>query len=350
MSRLMTLVVVMLALAAPAVAQQEVFQKVMIRSTANDALVVLGQGTFIATTNAPYVVAIRNQSNGTAAVASLKLGSDIADDRLELRAFSSGFTGAVNVASIQSRATGGLDIVQTGSPNISIYTNSSTLAARFNSTGQGLFSNGALSTPGIAFINEPTSGFYWSNLELGGFNVAVGSTKVGRFSQNGYEIPAIARGTGGIPGGAVIVGRNTSGNGAPGQIALEAKNGAGSAFIFTDTTGVIRVATSYVTEFSGDLVGTIVGTQTSSRASKNIEGEVTSTTLAMDIIRHTPVYRFTYKDGRYNGETFFGIVTDDSPLFGMDAGRSFNPVTAFGATVLALRDLDARLRAIEVRR
>lgn len=218
------------------------------------------------------------------------------------------------------------------------------------SDGQLQASNGTISAPALTFASEPTSGFYWDSLASGGFNVAVASTKAARFSQAGIEVPAEARGTGGVAGKILTLGRNSSGNGAPGQIVLEARNGAGSGYIWVDTTGVVRVGTSAATEAGGDTGGTVIGTQTSSRASKHILGQVNHLApAAMDLVRKTPIWAFTYKTGAFNRETFYGITTDDSPLFGMDQGKSFNPVNAFGATVLALQDVDRRVQDLEAR-
>lgn len=217
-------------------------------------------------------------------------------------------------------------------------------------TGSTRFANGSISGPSVAFINEPGTGLYWDPGASGGFNVAVGGSKAARFSSAGIEVPAETRGTGGVAGKALIIGRNSSGAGAPGQLVLEARNGAGSGFLWVDTTGVFRIGTAYATESGGDTVGTVVGTQTSSRASKHILGQVNHLApAAMDLVRKTPIWAFTYKSGAFHRETFYGITTDDSPLFGMDQGKSFNPVNAFGATVLALQDVDRRVQDLEAR-
>lgn len=208
---------------------------------------------------------------------------------------------------------------------------------------------GTSAAPAIAFEAAGGTGIYYDSFTPA-LGMSVGGTVRAAVSSAGMYLPALARGTGGVLGTVFAAGRNTSGNGAPGQIQLEWRTGANASYIWPDTSGVLRTATFGAGEVGGDTGGTIIGTQTSQRSKKTIAGEVTNTAAAMAIVRATPIYQFTYRDGRYNGETFYGITTDDSPLFGMDRGKSFNPVTAFGATVLALRDLDARLAALEARR
>lgn len=214
--------------------------------------------------------------------------------------------------------------------------------------GQVLMPIGTASAPALAFTTETGTGLYLAS--AGVIGIASNGAASASIGAQRMSVDSGAFGTGFVTGGRINAGRNSSGATAPGVLVLQNKTGADTP-IWADSTGVVRVgsAGTWPYESTGDTVGTVVGTQTSTRASKAIVGEVTSTAAAMAVIRATPVYQFTYKSGAYNGETFFGIVTDESPLFGMDAGKSFNPVTAFGATVLALRDLDARVSALEAR-
>lgn len=314
--------------------------KVQIRSTATDALTVAGGtrtvGLAVGTATAPSAGLVINggtiaaEGAAISAPGGLVVNGAFASPDWTQFVFGDGTGYRLNFGT----RTGG------------------NFATRFQvyDTGSVRFANGTISAPSMTFINEPTSGFYWDSGASGGFNVAVGSAKAARFSQAGLEVPAEARGTGGVAGKILTLGRNTSGSGAPGQLVLEARNGAGSGFIWVDTTGVVRVGTSAATEVGGDTGGTVIGTQTSTRASKHILGQVNHLApSAMDLVRKTPIWAFTYKSGSFNGETFYGVTTDDSPLFGMDAGKSFNPVNAFGATVLALQDVDRRVQDLEAR-
>jgi hypothetical protein len=211
---------------------------------------------------------------------------------------------------------------------------------------QVLLKNGSTGTPALSFISDTDTGLSANGTAM---RVSVGGIETGLFETVGFTVASRARGSG-IAGPYMLIGRNSSGTGAPGAMYLT--DGADNLrSIWVDTTGVVRVGGATIpVEGGSDTIGTVVGTQTSSLASKDLLYQITSTSLAMDVIRRTPVFAFTYKNGAYNGERFYGIVTDYSPIFGMDGGKSFNPVTAFGATVLALQDLDARVRALEAQR
>ncbi len=73
-------------------------------------------------------------------------------------------------------------------------------------------------------------------------------------------IPNSANGVGTVVGNVMAVGRNTSGNGAPGALELFDKSGAGW-FFWVDTTGVLRVADVLPQEDGtpADTSGTVVG-------------------------------------------------------------------------------------------
>jgi hypothetical protein len=67
----------------------------------------------------------------------------------------------------------------------------------------------------------------------------------------------------------------------------------------------------------------------------------------LDAVLKTRVHRFKYRDGRYSGETFTGIVTDESPWFGKDrdathpSGKALNEINGLGYTVGAIQALHA---------
>ena len=171
------------------------------------------------------------------------------------------------------------------------------------------------------------------------------------------SVSSAAMGTGAVPGPVLAVGRNSSGSTAPGTVLLRAKDNTAN-FLWVDTSSDLRTATAAPEEDGtpSDTSGTVVGTQTSMASTKNILGRNTSTRQALDRILRTPVYTFTYRNGAYNGTVFQGITTDDSPEFGMDPDpatlqmRSFNPVSAFGYTVLAIQELQREIDELRRRR
>ncbi len=72
---------------------------------------------------------------------------------------------------------------------------------------------------------------------------------------------------------------------------------------------------------------------------------------------NTPVYDFRYKTKAEAGERvmstgdhdtiYTGIVAEDAPWAMHYGGKILNPISAFGRTILALRALDKRLKAVE---
>ncbi len=101
----------------------------------------------------------------------------------------------------------------------------------------------------------------------------------------------------------------------------------------------------------------MLGDQTSNAAFKDIAGAPVADDVALTnvVAVADDVQRFTYKSGAYNGQEFSGIVLDGETLhrYGKDAdaeypaGKALNEVTLLGDLVLALREIDRRLTALE---
>lgn len=226
--------------------------------------------------------------------------------------------------------------------------------------GVAYIANGTSGAPSLALLNSTTTGFYRQAADTIGWTGAgtLSATFTPLSANEGasIQIQGFAVGTGTKRGPYFTVGRNSSGNGAPGTYGMRDKSDVFWA-IWTDSSGNLRIAGSQPTETGGDTIGTVVGTQTSQRATKNIYGRYTDYAGALRTLLQTPIFEFEYKSGAYNHQRFVGITTDDSPIFGMDRGKSFNPVTAFGYTVAAFKAqqqeidrLAARVRALEGRR
>ena len=69
----------------------------------------------------------------------------------------------------------------------------------------------------------------------------------------------------------------------------------------------------------------------------------------MKTVLRTPVFEFTYKDGRYNGETFTGVITDFSPDFAKDGGKSLDEVSAIGLLIQAIQAQQAQIDTLKAR-
>jgi hypothetical protein len=306
-----------------------------------------GSHNFSAGGTGANIIQVKNTTAGTANSAYVQVEADVADS-LYLRAYSSTWstTGphVASGASLYNAVSGGISIGAThASGVIRFYTGGSTERMRILASGG--VSIGDTSDPLAGGLRNTGGIEFGAGRFFSAFNGAeVGTT----FSISGANIIGMAssaNGTGATGGNGVVIGRNTSGGGAPGFLGMIDK--AGNRFdLWTDSTGVVRTGTR-PTETSGDTGGTVVGTQTSTRETKNIAGSFVDDTRALETILDTPLYRFTYKSGSYSGTEFVGIVADDSPDFAMDAGRSFNPVSAFGYTVAAFKALEARVRALE---
>ena len=157
-----------------------------------------------------------------------------------------------------------------------------------------------------------------------------------------------------VSGPNVYIGRNSNG-GAEGPSAanlyLQQADG-GNTYYWTDSSGDLRTGGAPPTGSTGspttaDTSGTVVGTQTSTLASKILLGDDLTPGEALRKILQTTVKHFKYKSNAYNGSEFHGIVADYSPEFAMDDGRVFNPVSAFGYTVQAIKALTERIAQLE---
>jgi len=224
--------------------------------------------------------------------------------------------------------------------------------SRITRGGQYQFVDGDVATPTLSFLNDTNTGIYRPTTDqigiaLGGANAATFGAPAGGLG-NFLAIPALANGTGTQGGSVFFVGRNTSGSGAAACLMMEQGNGT-DQFLWVDNSSLLRIGTGRPTEDNTTVShtsGTVVGDQTSQRSAKHVIGERTDTARALKTILDTPVFDFTYRDGRYNGETFTGITTNDSPVFSKDQGRSFNEINAFGYLVNAMKEQQKQIEEL----
>lgn len=142
---------------------------------------------------------------------------------------------------------------------------------------------------------------------------------------------------------------------ASGYVAMVNRGGTNYR-VWPDATGVLRINNADPTS-ANDTAGTVVGAQTSHAEYKRIvDYPVTdATALAMLLTAAYDVRRFTYADGRYNGEEFSGLVLDGPDLhrYGMDAdadhpaGKALNVINVIGDLLLAIRHLTERISVLE---
>ncbi len=161
---------------------------------------------------------------------------------------------------------------------------------------------------------------------------------------------------GAMEGPYLILGRNNNASTpAAGFINMTDKGGQGYR-VWPDDSGVVRVHTADPTN-ANDTAGAVVGSQTSNVLYKDVKGSPVSDAdaLAHLIAAAEQVQRFTYKSGAYNNQEFSGLVLDGETMdrYGMDAdaehpaGKSLNLINVVGDLLLAVRNLTARLEAVE---
>ena len=146
----------------------------------------------------------------------------------------------------------------------------------------------------------------------------------------------------------VNIGRNSNAStSAAGLIILTTKGGT-AEYLYSDNSGNLRIGTTLPTS-ANDTSNTVVGTQTSSLAAKNIIGGVISPRDALsNILTATKALRrFTYKSGSFDNQVFDGVVIDYMPRYGMDNGKSLNDITLFNDLILSIQALSDRLEKLE---
>ncbi len=224
-------------------------------------------------------------------------------------------------------------------------------AGDFAFAGQVFGKSGTAASPSYSITGDTNTGMFSGGADAIAFSLGGNQSVLMSFVSNVQVLVETGLfGTGNVTGNVLGVGRNASGNGAAGNHLYVDKNG-GLNYTWVDAAGDLRISTAPPQEDGtpSDTSGTVVGNQTSTRASKTIYGPFTDNALALRTILSTPLYDFDYRSGAYNRQRFVGIVTEDSPTFGMDLGRSFNPVTAFGYTVAAFKAQQEELAGLRAR-
>ena len=157
-----------------------------------------------------------------------------------------------------------------------------------------------------------------------------------------------------VQGPRYRAGRNTNAGaegGAAGTVEFQKADGAVQS-IWVDTGNLVRINALAPTGLAGaptvpDTAGTVVGTQASSLAVKEVFGKFTDDAEALRTILGTPLFRFRYTSGAYNNENFVGIITDYSPVFGKDNNKSLNEVTLLGYLIAAVKAQQSEIEALK---
>lgn len=239
-------------------------------------------------------------------------------------------------------------------------TNGGSATTKFSMSQAGLVSIGTLTRSGQLTVKAGSAGTIGMVVEAAASpsaniveiraNGGTVLTSQDYRSTVGYRLNLPALDMGGNRGRSLYLGRdtdaaNSGASAAAAHLQMERRGGT-TNYVWIDNSGDMRTGTTLPTS-ANDTSGTVVGTQTSQVATKDILGAGVDPAAALATILATPVYRFRYKNGAYNDTEFHGITTDSSPEFGMDEGRVFNPVSAFGFTVQAIKALMQRIEQME---
>ena len=134
---------------------------------------------------------------------------------------------------------------------------------------------------------------------------------------------------------------------SPGTLLLMEADG-NEAYLYHDNNGLLRTNQARPTGDTGTptidiTAGAIVGDQSSRRSKKNVYGQTLEPGQALLAILSTPVWEFDFKDERYNGERFQGVVIEDEtpgqeqPWYSKDKGRSLNETSLFGHLIQGMK-------------
>ena len=157
-------------------------------------------------------------------------------------------------------------------------------------------------------------------------------------------------------GPIINIGRNSNGSTpAAGFLYIMARSATQYA-IWPDNSGILRIGTSLPTS-ANDATGTIIGTQSSSLASKNIADALPDMREAYQHILQAArngLRAWSYKNHAYNGEFFpNGVVVDYASRYGMDRdesnphGKSLNTPVAVGDLMASILVISERLDRLE---
>jgi hypothetical protein len=320
-----------------------------------------GVSNFSAGGTGANVIGVRNTTSGTGNYAEVRAGNNATATLMRLKALSSAFTtSGYDVASgvtVEATGSGGLNLAASdASGPFRLFTGGTTQRYAIDSTGVHTYLNstvtsipmaaGSAAAPSVTFQTDADTGMFRSGSDVIGF--AAGGVVRAYVSTQTLGLSDMARGTGGVGGPLLAVGRNTSGAGAAGCVALTRRDGT-MRYLWVDVTGNLLVHTAQPTEDNStvsDTAGTVVGTQTSTRATKRAIAAFDDYRGALALIARTPLYRFQYRD--FDPDTpHVGIMADESPEFTRYQGTAFDPVNAFGYTAAAIKALLQRVGALE---
>lgn len=307
------------------------------------------------------ILNVRNTTAGTGNHGAVYVGNDASATGLVLQQLSSTFTGANNLAQIVAQLSGGLRVITTHATGPLELGTNSTVRAAIDGSGVWTFTgssitalplgNGSAGSPSLTFASDTDTGLYRVasddvGLSLGGV-LSFEFGKISGAQGRSLDIASGAWGTGAVQGNRIQIGRNSSGNGASGSLGMANRPGT-TYFLWPDASANLRIDVIPPTEdnSASDTGGTVVGTQTSTRVTKQAIRPFEEPASALALLARTPLYRFRYR--QFDPETeHVGIMADESPEFTRFGRTVFDPVNAFGYTAAAIKALLDRVETLE---
>lgn len=320
-----------------------------------------GTSLFSAGGTGGNVLRVRNTTAGTGNYARVEIGNDSGSGIGQLTVGTSTATfGDPSPASglgIASTGSGGMVLLTSHASGSLRFATSATTRLTVDSAGTWTFANssvavlplatGSVSSPSLTCATDTNTGLYFTAATL---NVAVDGVQAATFTATANSVAVTATGgafgTGALRIGALITAaRNTSGSGAPGLFRCIDRGGA-NRYLWCRDNGDWQTSTSAPDESTGDNTGTVIGTQTSTRATKRAIEAFADYSGALALIARTPLYRFQYRQGDTD-TAHVGIMADESPEFTRYQQTAFDPVNAFGYTAAAIKALLQRVDILE---
>lgn len=231
-------------------------------------------------------------------------------------------------------ATGGFTLTVPATGTAALLGTAQTFSAQQTFTNQ-LVSGPSSTTYDSIFVNMPTGTS--GNVLAAYYNATIRHQILAQAALSVYRLNSVDLGS--THGPHVEIGRNTNAATAAGFLRSSAKDGT-FYNSWVDASGNWRVSAATLPTSANDTTGTVIGTQTSMAAAKNISEELPDPVEALkNVIKaaREGLRAWSYKSGAFNNEHFpNGLVTDLAPRYGMDrdeahpAGKSLNIPVAIG--------------------
>lgn len=152
-----------------------------------------------------------------------------------------------------------------------------------------------------------------------------------------------------ISGPVITVGRNTNAtNTAAGSINFQKRTGT-AGYVWQDGNGDLRISTSAPLSGTDTSGGTVIGTQTSTRSTKQNINDYTDFTNALQMVADMPLHTFRYikevQNDPSQAKTRIGFIADEVPGIFM-WGNSIDQVSVNGILMASVKALNNKIDVV----